>query len=405
VCFAHLGHDVVCADIDAAKMEMLQRGEVPILEDRLEQLLLEGLRRRRLRFTVDIAHAVGDAEFVCLCVPTPFGAEGAADLTCLRAACTEIGPLVPSGAIIMTKSTVPVGTTRIVEQIVHRTDVTVISNPEFLREGFAIHDFLRPDRIVIGSDDEQATVRVASLYLGVAAPIIVTDSVAAETIKYAANSFLAMKISFVNAIATICEAVGADVADVVRGVGYDHRIGPDCLRPGPGWGGSCLPKDVAALLSTAHDAGYEFELLRSAVAVNDQQRSRVVDKVRTAVGGDLHGRRIAVWGLTFKADTNDLRDSPALDVIALLRGEGATIVAYDPSVTDPIADLEVVADPYGACDGAHALVLMTEWQEFERLDLEKVAHLLVGNAVVDARNMLDPLDVRAAGLSYQGIGR
>jgi UDPglucose 6-dehydrogenase len=289
--------------------------------------------------------------------------------------------------------------------MIARPDVTVVSNPEFLREGFAVRDFLHPDRIVIGSETVGATLRVAALYLGVSAPIIATDSASAETIKYAANSFLAMKISFANAIAVICEGVGADIMDVVRGVGYDHRVGHDCFSPGPGWGGSCLPKDTAALLRTARDVGYEFDLLRAAVTVNNEQRSRVVDKIRAAVGGDLTGRRIAVWGLTFKPDTNDLRDSPALGVIRQLMHEDAEVVAYDPSITSSLEEICTVADPYGACDDADALVVMTEWREFERVDLEKVAHLLAGNTVIDARNMLDPFDVQAAGLSYVGIGR
>jgi UDPglucose 6-dehydrogenase len=281
----------------------------------------------------------------------------------------------------------------------------VISNPEFLREGSAVHDFLHPDRIVIGSDDQSAAIRMASLYLGIASPPIVTDPASAETIKYASNAFLATKVSFVNAIAAVCEAVGADVNDVVLGMGYDPRIGHQFLRPGPGWGGSCLPKDTRALVSIAEDSGYDFDLLKGVITVNEQQLERVVTKVCDAVDGSVTGLTVAAWGLAFKARTDDIRDSPALEVIRRLRSRGATVRAYDPAVHAPIEGVEVCADPYAACEDADVLVVLTEWDEFRWLDLDKVAAAMKGRAIVDSRNVLDRSAVARRGFNYQGIGR
>ena len=315
----HLGHEVVCGDIDAERVARLAAGDVPIVEEGLEQLVVDGLRHGRLRFVVGAAAAVARVEFVYLCVPTPQAADGAADLSFVESVAAEIGPLLAPESIVVNKSTVPVGSTRIVQRALRRPDVLVVSNPEFLREGSAVHDFLHPGRIVIGADDQAAAIRVASLYLGVAAPLIVTDPPSAEIIKYASNAFLATKLSFVNAVAAVCESVGADVKDVVLGMGYDPRIGREFLRPGPGWGGSCLPKDTRALLRIADDAGYDFQLLQASIDVNEQQLDRVVDKVAAAAGGSLEGVTVAAWGLTFKARTDDLRESPALAVIARLR--------------------------------------------------------------------------------------
>ncbi|MGB8861569.1 MAG: UDP-glucose/GDP-mannose dehydrogenase family protein, partial [Ilumatobacteraceae bacterium] len=280
VCFAHLGHDVVCADIDADKVARLSRGEVPIVEHRLDELLAEGLRNGHLRFVVGAAAAVTDAEIVFLCVPTPQGDDGSADLSYVEAAAAEIASVLAYEAIVVNKSTVPVGSTRVVERVLQRPDVRVVSNPEFLREGSAVDDFLRPDRVVVGCEDRSAAIAVGALYDSVRAQIIVTDPASAETIKYAANAFLATKLSFVNAIAAICEGVGADVNDVMVGMGYDKRIGAEFLRPGPGWGGSCFPKDSRALLNIANQAGYQFDLLAGVIAVNDEQFDRVTDKIR-----------------------------------------------------------------------------------------------------------------------------
>ncbi len=409
VCFAHLGHDVVCADIDADKVQRLSRGEVPIVEHRLDELLAEGLRKDTLRFVVGAANAVADAEIVFLCVPTPQGEDGSADLSYVEAAAAEIASALPYEAIVVNKSTVPVGSTRVVERVLKRPDVRVVSNPEFLREGSAVDDFLRPDRVIIGAEDRSAAIKVGSLYDSIHAQVIVTDPASAETIKYAANAFLATKLSFVNAVAAICEGVGADVNDVVVGMGFDKRIGSEFLRPGPGWGGSCFPKDSRALVKIAHDAGYRFELLEGVIAVNEQQFDRVTDKIRVAAGGSLTGATVAVWGLTFKARTDDLRDSPAISIVTRLLDEGATVRAYDPTVAGPKAGVpeavHIAADPLEATDGADVVAVLTEWDDFRWISPEDVAGRSVGRAVVDGRNLLDRSAWQHAGFSYTGIGR
>jgi len=404
-CFAKLGHHVVCADIDPARIERLQRGELPIVEPGLEELVRDGLATGHLSFVVGAAAAARDCEFAYLCVQTPQDSQGAADLSWVEAAAREVGAVVGSEAIVVNKSTVPVGSTTVVERAMGRPDVRVVSNPEFLREGSAVHDFLHPDRVVIGSEDRAAAVRVASLFLGISAPLIVTDPASAETIKYAANAFLATKVSFVNAVAAVCEAVGADIGDVVLGIGSDQRIGAEFLRPGPGWGGSCLPKDTQALVHIAEGAGYDFGLLRGVIQVNEDQRSRVVDKVRRAAGGDLAGRTIAAWGLTFKANTDDLRASPALAIAGAMAAEGAHVRAYDPAIGRPVDGVEVVTTAYEACSGADALVVLTEWDEFRWVDWTKVADEMRVPAVVDARNLLDRHLLGRHGFSYEGIGR
>ncbi|MGI8778326.1 MAG: UDP-glucose dehydrogenase family protein [Acidimicrobiales bacterium] len=409
-CFAHLGHHVVCADVVAEKVERLSRGDVPILEAGLPELVRAGIDGGRLSFVLGAAAAAGECEFAYLCVPTPQSDDGSADLSYLQAAAAEIGPVLPAEAIVVNKSTVPVGSTRVVEEVLGRDDIAVVSNPEFLREGSAVSDFLNPDRIVIGTEDQAAAGRVAALFQSVAAPVIVTDPATAETIKYACNAFLATKVSFVNAIANVCEAVGADVRDVVLGMGYDRRIGFEFLRPGPGWGGSCFPKDIAALIRIADDHGYDFGLLRGVGQVNDDQFDRVVAKVVAFAGGSVDGAVVAVWGLTFKARTDDLRNSPALEVIARLVLMGARVRAYDPAVAvgsdHPGLDgIEVVADAYGACEGAAVLAVLTEWDEFRRLDFAKVGAVLGARRLVDARNLLDPAALRRQGFDYEGIGR
>jgi UDPglucose 6-dehydrogenase len=412
-CLAHLDHDVTCADVDADKVARLGKGEVPILEEGLPALVAEGLSSRRLQFVVGATSAVAKADFVFLCVPTPQGDDGSADLSMVDAVSREIAPLLRAGAVVINKSTVPVGSTTRVARLMAEAgavaDVSVASNPEFLREGTAVRDFLHPNRIVIGADDASAAVRVSDLYKGVHAPILVTDPTSAEMIKYASNAFLATKVSFVNAIANLCEAVGADVREVALGMGYDPRIGFEFLHPGPGWGGSCLPKDTAALLRTAADAGYDFSLLEGAVAVNEQQHERIVAKLRASCGGALDGVRIALWGLTFKANTDDLRDSPALAIARHLLDEGARVRAYDPVAGEAAAasmpELDVVPDPYEACAGASVLAVLTEWDEFRWLDFARVAAALEARNVVDARNVLDPSAMRRLGFVYQGVGR
>ncbi|MCP5026783.1 MAG: UDP-glucose/GDP-mannose dehydrogenase family protein [Actinomycetia bacterium] len=408
VCFAHLGHEVVCADIDQEKVDALNRGEVPILEADVDRLLAESRQAGRIRFVFGAARAAAECEFAYLCVPTPQSEDGSADLSYVEAAAREIGPVLPAGAVVITKSTVPVGSTRVVERALGRSDVSVVSNPEFLREGSAVADFLNPDRVVIGSDHQDAAIRVAGLYVGVPAPLMVTDPASAETIKYASNAFLATKLSFVNGIAAVCEAVGADVNDVVLGMGYDQRIGREFLRPGPGWGGSCFPKDTRALARIAEDAGYDFKFLRGVLEVNDEQFDRVASKVVDLVGESVEGRKIAVWGLTFKANTDDLRDSPSIEVLKRLAVRGASIRAFDPAVHGPVADLpdvEIVADPYLAVEDAEVLVVLTEWDEFKWLDLDKVADLMRRRQVLDARNLLDRSMLVRRGFNYRGIGR
>jgi UDPglucose 6-dehydrogenase len=407
-CFAHLGHEVVCADIDVDKVERLSRGEVPILEAGLDQLVREGIDGGRLSFVVGAKVAAAECEFAYLCVPTPQAADGSADLSYIEDAAREIGPVLPSEAVVINKSTVPVGSTRVVERALGREDVAVVSNPEFLREGWAVHDFLNPDRIVIGADDQSAAVRVASLYIGVTAPLIVTDPPSAETIKYAANAFLATKISFVNAVAAVCEAVGADINDVVLGMGYDSRIGHEFLKPGPGWGGSCFPKDTRAMVHIAETAGYDFNLLKGVVAVNDEQFERVADKVVQLAGGSVEGVQIAAWCLTFKARTDDVRESPALEILGRMRDAGARVCAYDPARQETFAGsegIEIVDNPYAAVEGARVLVVLTEWDEFRWLDFDKVGELMAERRVVDARNLLDRAALVRRGFDYRGIGR
>ena len=407
-CFAHLGHDVICADVDVEKVDLLSAGGIPIVEDRLEQLVREGLDEGRLKFVVGAASAAADCEVAFLCVPTPQNPDGSADLSYIQDASRELAPVLPFEAILVNKSTVPVGSTRVVERVLERPDVSVVSNPEFLREGSAVKDFLHPDRIVIGSEDQSAAIKVLSLYLGISAPTVVTDPATAETIKYAANAFLATKLSFVNAIAAVCEGVGADVNDVILGLGYDSRIGSEFLRPGPGWGGSCFPKDTKALVRIAAQVGYDFRLLSGVIAVNQEQFVRVVDKVRRSVGGDLSGRTVAVWGLTFKAGTDDLRDSPALEIIGRLLEQGALVQAFDPTVTSADglpSGTSVALSTTDACAGADVLVVLTEWDEFRWQDPVALAEGMNGRAVVDARNILDRARWQRHGFDYQGIGR
>ncbi|HEX2784260.1 MAG TPA: UDP-glucose/GDP-mannose dehydrogenase family protein [Ilumatobacteraceae bacterium] len=408
-CFARMGHHVVCADIDPVKVESLRNGVIPIFELGLQELVEEGLAGGRLSFVLGAATAAKDCDIAFLCVPTPQGEDGSADLSYIEAAASEIGPVLPYEAVVVNKSTVPVGSAKVVERVMHRPDVKVVSNPEFLREGSAVQDFLRPDRVVVGCDDQAAALKVSSLYEHISAPVIITDPASAETIKYAANAFLATKLSFINAIAAICEGVGADVNDVVVGMGSDKRIGQDFLRPGPGWGGSCFGKDTRALLKIANEAGYHFDLLDGVITVNEEQFDRVADKIRVAAGGDLSKATIAVWGLTFKARTDDLRDSPSLAIIERLLDAGATVQAHDPTVAGPKPGLPTgitIADsPYAACNGADVLAVLTEWDEFRWVDIAQVQSVMTGRAVVDARNLLERNEWRRAGFDHQGIGR
>jgi UDPglucose 6-dehydrogenase len=351
---------------------------------------------------------VKNADVVFLCVPTPEGADGSADLSYIQTAAKTLSPLLRSGAIVVNKSTVPVGSTKVVERELKRPDVSVVSNPEFLREGSAIQDFLHPDRVVVGSDNQEAAIAVGALYEKVGAPVVVTDPASAETIKYAANAFLATKISYINAVAAICEGVGADINDVVLGLGYDKRIGHEFLRPGPGWGGSCFPKDTKAMVKIAQDAGYDFGLLKGVITVNDQQYGRIVDKIRAAAGGTLKGKKIASWGLTFKALTDDLRDSPAVEIVTRLLADGASVSVFDPTVTVAPKGLDAItvsASPLEACAGADVIAVLTEWDDFRWVSPTDAAGAVSVKQIVDARNLLDRSEWRRAGFEYQGIGR
>ena len=408
-CLAHLGHTVVCADIDADKIAKLRDGIIPIVELGLTELVAEGMASGRLSFVVGSAEAAKNCDIAFLCVPTPQGEDGSADLSYVQRAAEEISAALPFEAIVVNKSTVPVGSTKVVEKALKRPDVKVVSNPEFLREGSAVQDFLKPDRVVVGSDDQAAAMKVASLYDGLSTRVIITDPASAETIKYAANAFLATKLSFINAIAAICEGVGADINDVVVGIGSDKRIGENFLRPGPGWGGSCFPKDSRALIKIAEDADYSFDLLKGVITVNDQQLDRVADKIRLAVGGNLSGKVVAVWGLTFKAGTDDLRDSPAIAIIERLMKLGARVQAFDPTVnvvrTGIPNDLVIAASSDEATSRADVLAVLTEWDEFKWISPSTIAAEMTGKHLVDARNLLDRKDWERAGFTYQGIGR
>ncbi|SCG11329.1 UDPglucose 6-dehydrogenase [Streptomyces sp. MnatMP-M27] len=411
-CLATLGHRVVCADTDRHKVERLRRGEVDILEPRLPELVREGLDSGRLEFVQDTRAAVADADVVFLCLPTPMGVGGAADLAAVEAVADQIRDRLPHGSVVVNKSTVPVGTAERVAALLDRPDVAVVSNPEFLREGYAVRDFLHPDRIVVGAADPDAARRVADLYAGLDAPLVLTEAAGAELAKYAANFFLAMKLSFANNLATLCEHFGADVDDVLTGIGHDPRIGSAFLKPGPGWGGSCLPKDTHALLTICQESGVDFPLLGATIETNVEHQRRLVERVVagcTPGDGSLRGVRLAVLGLAFKAGTSDLRDSPALAIARLLKERGAELHAYDPALRETrpdLSDLLTLTDtPEEALRGARACLVLTEWPEFRDLDWERAAGLLGSPAVYDFRNLLDPDRLRRAGLSCEGIGR
>jgi UDPglucose 6-dehydrogenase len=416
-CFAHLGHHVVCGDIDPRKVDLLNDGHIPIVEEGLESIVNAARGAGLLEFVLGAASAARDADIVFLCVPTPQGDDGSADLSYIEQAAAQIAPVLRSGAVVVNKSTVPVGSTLAVERVLQRSDVKVVSNPEFLREGTAVHDFLHPDRVVIGSADRAAAERVAELYAQVDAPIHITDPASAETSKYAANGFLAMKISFVNAVAAMSEAVGADVAAVVDGIGSDQRIGTQFLRPGPGWGGSCFPKDSRALVKIAEDHGYNFTMMRGVIDVNDEQLERMVSKIAAAAGRsdhDLSGVTVGGLGLTFKAGTDDLRESPALAIIDELRRCGASVQAHDPTTTGELTPhqeqvldgIRLLDDPLDVAEGADVVAVFTEWPDFAKIELAALAARgRPGITIVDTRNLFEPHLVREAGFEYDGVGR
>ena len=407
-CLSSLGHQVTCLDIDAEKIEMLQRGVVPIVEAGLGELVSTGIASGTLSFTTNLETAISQADVVFLCLPTPQDDDGSADLSYVEKAVVELRSYLKPGAIVVNKSTVPVGTALRVVELLGRDDVSVVSNPEFLRQGTAVHDFLHPSRVVIGGDNTAATAAVASLYAGVNAPILQMKTASAEALKYAANAFLATKLTFINAMADICEAVGADIFDVATGIGMDPRIGSDMLRAGPGWGGSCFPKDTRALVSIAADGGYDFALLRGVIETNDQHYARIANKVIDECGGSVEGKTVASWGLTFKAETDDLRDSPAIKILTVLHEAGAIIRAYDPTAKQQYSAfpwIQVLQSPLDVCEGADVLAVLTEWREFGEVDPSLVATRLNSNKVVDGRNVLDREKWQVVGFTYRGVGR
>src|SRR4051794_21176573 len=416
-CFSDFGHDVVCVDKDERKIEALRRGVMPIYEPGLDQLVERNVRDGRLSFTTDLEEGVAGAEAVFIAVGTPSRrGDGHADLSYVFGAAEEIARALRGPAVVVTKSTVPVGTGDEVERIIRDTapdaKAWVVSNPEFLREGAAIEDFKRPDRIVVGTDDEHAAEVMREIYRPLylnKAPLLFTGRRTAELIKYAANAFLATKITFINEVADLCESVGADVQDVARGIGLDNRIGSKFLHAGPGYGGSCFPKDTVALLKTAEIAGIDQRIVRTTVAVNDDRKAHMVDRVERAGGGDLKGKSVAVLGLAFKPNTDDMREAPSVPLITGLIERGAEVRAFDPVAREQaeqvLSGIEFAEDPYAAADGADVIVIVTEWDEFRALDLEKVAASMRGRVLIDLRNVYDRAEAEEAGLAYYGVGR
>jgi UDPglucose 6-dehydrogenase len=409
-CFASLGHQVVAADIDQIKIDALNCGTCPIVEVGLEELLREGIAKGTLAFVTDNLRAISDAEFIFICLPTPQGKDGVADTTVVEIVAEEISKSINTNAVIVTKSTVPVGSTSVIEQKLQRSDVFVVSNPEFLREGSAVFDFMNPDRIVIGSQSESSAKRVADLYVGIDSKIVITDPASAETIKYAANAFLATKISYINAIAAVCEGVGADVLAVIDGIGSDKRIGSSFLQPGPGWGGSCFPKDSKALVKIAENAGYDFALLRGVIEVNEQQYLRIVEKIMSTQKDHLGEFRVTVLGLTFKAGTDDRRDSPALFIARILQKRGAVVNAYDPTVkadndSSDLTGIQLFDSAYDALAGSDVMAVLTEWEEIRGIEPLQVWNLMRSKVVVDARNVLKKETWQSNGFYYLGVGR
>ncbi len=416
-CFADFGHDVVCVDKDPAKIDALLAGRMPIYEPGLDTLVASNVRGGRLSFTTDLAPAVRGADAVFIAVGTPSRrGDGHADLTYVEAAAREIAEAIEGFTVVVNKSTVPVGTGDKVERILAEVnpgaDVSLVSNPEFLREGAAIDDFKHPDRIVIGSEDPRALEVMRQVYRPLTlnkAPIIEMSRRGAELTKYAANAFLAVKISFINEIADLCEKVGADVQEVARGIGMDNRIGAKFLHAGPGYGGSCFPKDTLALLKTAQDYEAPQRIVETVVAVNDARKRSMGRKVIQAMGGDATGKTVAVLGLTFKPNTDDMRDSPAISIVQALQDAGATVRAYDPEGMEAaravLDNITYCDGPYAAMEGADAVVLVTEWDAFRALDLDRAKALLNAPVMVDLRNVYPRAELEAAGWSYTGVGR
>ena len=418
-CFAEFGCTVICADVDEEKIAGLKRGKLPIYEPGLEDLVERNVKQGRLSFTTDTPEAVRSSLVIFIAAPTPPADDGSTDLSYVEAVSREIAQSMDGYKVIVTKSTVPVGTAQkvrawIAEELQERSEdlhFSVASNPEFLREGAAIGDFMRPDRVVIGADDEEATAILKSLYRPlylIETPILLTNVVTAELTKYAANAFLATKISFINEVANLCEEVGADVHDISRGIGLDQRIGKKFLHPGPGFGGSCFPKDTRSAAHFAREAGSPLQIVESVIEVNKKQHARMIDKIAGLVG-DVRGKTIGMLGLSFKPETDDMRDSPAVAIIEGLEARGARVRAYDPEAMDEarklLPNVELCEDAYEVCRGADALVIVTEWNQFRMLDLERVKGLLSQPLIADLRNIYEPGPMRDAGFNYVCVGR
>ncbi len=412
-CFADLGHQVTCVDVDESKIEKLRAGGLPIYEPGLEEMVRRNAHASRLDFTSSYQEGLTNAEFAFIGVGTPQGSGGEADLKYVRSAAKSIAKVMDHPLIIVNKSTVPIGTGDWVSDIVHRyqsqpVEFSVVSNPEFLREGSAINDFMNPDRIVLGSLDPEAAAQVAQLYLALRAPIMITDLRTAEMVKYASNAFLATRISFINEISSVCEALGADVKEVAVGMGYDKRIGPDFLDAGIGYGGSCFPKDVQALAHMAAIHGCHPQLLRAVMDINRDQRRQVIHKLRELLG-TLDEKVIGVLGLAFKPNTDDMREAPSVELIHLLQSEGSRIQAYDPvamiNANLYLHDVTLCQDAYEVARGADALVVVTEWNEFKHLSLSRLREAMRQPIVVDGRNIYDPEQMKMLGFTYRGVGR
>jgi UDPglucose 6-dehydrogenase len=416
-CFADFGHDVICVDKDSSKIERLEQGIMPIFEPGLAELVSKNVVSGRLAFSTDLDVSIAGADAIFIAVGTPSRrGDGHADLSYVHAASREIAKALTGYAVIVTKSTVPVGTGDEVERIIRETRpdarFSVVSNPEFLREGAAITDFKRPDRIVIGAEDEPAREVMREIYRPLylnQAPLLFTDRRTSELIKYAGNAFLAMKITFINEMADLCEAVGADVQQVAHGIGLDNRIGTKFLHAGPGYGGSCFPKDTLALIKTAQDYGTPVRIVETVASVNDQRKRAMARKVIQAMGGDVRGKRVAILGLTFKPNTDDMRDAPSIAVIQGLQDHGAAIAAYDPEGMEQaklmLTGIDYASNPYTCMEGADALVIVTEWEQFRALDMRRIRGLLRQPLIIDLRNIYSPDEVRRNGLDYVSIGR
>lgn len=416
-CFADFGHTVTCVDKDAGKIEKLKNGVMPIYEPGLDSLVASNVKEERLFFTTDAKEAIKGADAVFIAVGTPSRrGDGHADLSYVYGAAEEIAQLMDGFTVVVTKSTVPVGTGDEVEEIIRKTrpeaDFAVVSNPEFLREGAAIKDFKIPDRVVVGTDDPRAREVMKELYRPLflnETPILFTSRRTSELIKYAANAFLAVKITFINEMADLCEKVGANVQEVSRGIGLDGRIGAKFLNAGPGYGGSCFPKDTLALTKTANDYGSPVRIVDTVIDVNAARKKAMADKVIAAMGGDVKGKTIGVLGLAFKQNTDDMRDAPSLDILPALQAAGARIVAYDPEAMKEashlLKNIEFADSAYKAVDGADAMVIITEWDQFRALDMGRIKAAMKGNAVVDLRNIYSPEDMAKRGFAYTSIGR